>query len=214
MQAAFGGIARILFEAGILTLELLNNELRLLVLESAISGGWWYAPIDTREEIFPGYQGHREEWDELCEQWHGLFAAETAEWHSKLLEKRAADTGSANLVEAISGPASEIKRHGKQQPIYGAAAENSSLARSRKRRDGDPIAEERSGILDAFKARARSQGIIVTDEMVAKAAKKTWNDRTMVTWWKRNDPNCKLPHDRLIRAVLARDPALIWPPKQ
>jgi len=75
----------------------------------------------------------------------------------------------------------------------------------------DPIAEERAALLIAFKAKARKQGIKVTDAMVAKAAKSTWNTRTMVAWWKRNDPNCKPTHDRLIRAVLARVPASIWP---
>jgi hypothetical protein len=47
----------------------------------------------------------------------------------------------------------------------------------------DPIAEERAALLIAFKAKARRHGITVTDAMVAKAAKKTWNTRTMVTWW-------------------------------
>jgi hypothetical protein len=101
MQAAFAGIARVLFDAGILTVELLKNELGLLVLESAISGGWWHAPIDTREEIFPGHYGHREEWNQLCEQWHGMFAAETAEWHSRLLEREAIETPTEKREEPI-----------------------------------------------------------------------------------------------------------------
>jgi hypothetical protein len=69
----------------------------------------------------------------------------------------------------------------------------------------DQIAAERAELLAAFKSKARAQGMKVTDAMVAKAAKKT-----MVTWWKRNDPHCKPVHDRLIRAVLAKDPALLW----
>jgi hypothetical protein len=76
----------------------------------------------------------------------------------------------------------------------------------------DPIAAERTNLLNSFKRKGRSSGLRITDEMVAKAAKDTWNERTMVTWWKRNDKRCKPPHDRLIRAVLSRDPASIWPP--
>jgi hypothetical protein len=77
----------------------------------------------------------------------------------------------------------------------------------------DPIAAERSSAILKFKSRAKAQGIRVTDEMVAKAAKPgKWNTRTMVTWWKRNDKRCERPHDRLIRSVLARDPRSVWPP--
>jgi len=78
----------------------------------------------------------------------------------------------------------------------------------------DTVAMDRAARLTAFKAKGRSQGIRITDEMVAKAAKPgSWNDRTMVTWWKACDPRCKLPHDKKIRAVLERDPSSIWPTK-
>ena len=74
------------------------------------------------------------------------------------------------------------------------------------------LAAERAAILAAFKTKARNQGIKVTDEMVAKATNPgKWNDRTMVTRWKRNDPKCRPIHDRMIRAVLSRDPSSIWP---
>ena len=72
----------------------------------------------------------------------------------------------------------------------------------------DPIAAERDALLTAFKAKGRGLGIRITDEMVAKAAKPgKWNDRTMVTWWKRNDSKSKPPHDKRIRAVLDGDPS-------
>jgi hypothetical protein len=78
----------------------------------------------------------------------------------------------------------------------------------------DPVAVERQQLMKDFKAKARKQRIKVTDEMVAKAAKPgKWNDRTMVTWWKRNDKRCEPLHDRLIRAVLAKDPRSLWSPK-
>lgn len=75
-----------------------------------------------------------------------------------------------------------------------------------------PVVDERRKLLADFKSRGRSAGIRVTDEMIAKAANKRWNDRTMVTWWKRNDPRSTPAHDKMIRAVLAKDPSSIWHP--
>ncbi len=73
-------------------------------------------------------------------------------------------------------------------------------------------ATDRAALLTEFKAKGRSKGIRIADEMVAKAAKPgKWNDRTMVTWWKANNPRCGLPQDKKIRAVLDRDPSSIWP---
>jgi hypothetical protein len=76
----------------------------------------------------------------------------------------------------------------------------------------DPVAQERRAALLEFKAKGKRLGIKITDPMVAQAASPKWNDRTMVTWWKRNDDGCKPFHDRRIRAVLAKDPAIIWQP--
>lgn len=76
----------------------------------------------------------------------------------------------------------------------------------------DAVAMERTTLLTTFKAKGRNARIKITDEMVAKASNPgRWNDRTMVTWWKRNDPRCKPVYDKKIRAVLAREPASIWP---
>ena len=75
----------------------------------------------------------------------------------------------------------------------------------------DTIAAERQMLLNTFKRRGKACGIKITDEMVATAAKSSWNTRTMVTWWKRNDKRCKPIHDRLIRTVLAKHPKSIWP---
>ena len=76
----------------------------------------------------------------------------------------------------------------------------------------DPICADRRDLLLRFKLRGKNIGIQITDEMVAHAANPKWNDRTMVTWWKRNDSRCKQPHDRKIRAVLASDPSSSWTP--
>jgi hypothetical protein len=77
----------------------------------------------------------------------------------------------------------------------------------------DPVAMERAALLTAYKVRGKQQGIHISDAMVAKAANPgKWNERTMVGWWKRNDPRCKLRHDKKIRAVLEREPSSIWSP--
>lgn len=89
MRQAFSGIAKILFMADLLTVEILNRELPLfVVLEAAIAGYWWLTcgPPDTRGEIFPGHFGHADDWQEMNSRWYGLFTAEISEWHSKLLE--------------------------------------------------------------------------------------------------------------------------------
>jgi hypothetical protein len=79
--------------------------------------------------------------------------------------------------------------------------------------EAEQIRRERHGLVTAFKAEGRKKGIRITDEMIAKAANQgRWNDRTMVTWWKRNDPGSGPVHDRKIRAVLNQDPASIWTP--
>jgi uncharacterized protein (DUF1800 family) len=72
---------------------------------------------------------------------------------------------------------------------------------------------ERTGLLRAFKAKGKAQRIKITDEMVAKAANPgKWNERSMVTWWKRNDPRCEVRHDKMIRSVLAKVPSSLWEP--
>ncbi len=90
MRQAFDGIAKILFEAKLLTVEFLENQLRLMVLEAAITGCWW--PTDDREkrvEIFPGYFGYPGAWKRFNERDFVILFELTAEWHSKLLEAEA-----------------------------------------------------------------------------------------------------------------------------
>jgi hypothetical protein len=83
-----------------------------------------------------------------------------------------------------------------------------------KEKEVGTIAKERQSLLLAYKTKGREKGIRITDEMVAKAANPgKWNDRTMVTWWKRDDKRCSHPQDKKIRAVLARDPTSVWPSK-
>ena len=90
MAQAFSGIARVLFHARLLTVELLEKQLRLLVSEAAIAGQWlgryaYRATEEARTEVFAGYLGHASVWKRLEDTFPMLFAAETAEWKSKLL---------------------------------------------------------------------------------------------------------------------------------
>jgi hypothetical protein len=119
----------------------------------------------------------------------------------KGVRKNSADNPRSNQVRPTGPSGADSNRSEEAPPL------------TRTDRTGvDPIAVERKQLLIDFKDRALSQGIKVTDVKVAMAANpKKWHDRTMVTWWKRNDPRCEQPHDRLIRAVLKRDPLEIWP---
>ena len=111
-------------------------------------------------------------------------------------------------------------QHRDSPPVGPAAAGHPTLAGDDQPKNTyrgsqiDPVAAERTALLTEFKARGRAVGIGISDEMVAKAANPgKWNDRTMVTRWKRNDPRFKQPHDKKIRAVLARDPRSVWSSK-
>jgi hypothetical protein len=86
MRIAFKGIAQVLFDAGILTEQLLQNETVQLVWDSAIAGGWWRFASETRENIFPERVGHYWAWRDESRDWQVLFRAEIAEFRAKLLE--------------------------------------------------------------------------------------------------------------------------------
>jgi hypothetical protein len=90
MQEAFSGIAGVLFDAKLLTVQLLEQELCLLLVESGIAGRWFHFPVDeTLTEVFPGYLGHSSVWKRFNEEVPGIFLAETAEWRSRLLTESA-----------------------------------------------------------------------------------------------------------------------------
>jgi hypothetical protein len=93
MQQAFDGIASVLFDAKLLTLKFMEDELRLLVSESAVAGGWLYfAGDEPLTEIFPGYIGHASTWERINEpNLRLIFSAEIAEWHSRILNTLVAE---------------------------------------------------------------------------------------------------------------------------
>ncbi len=68
---------------------------------------------------------------------------------------------------------------------------------------------DRKMLLIAYKQEAKSHGIKINDEMIAKAANPGWNDRTPVKRWKADDPRCTDADDAKIRRVLREKPHLL-----
>jgi hypothetical protein len=84
IQQSFDGIASVLFDAKILTSEVLKNQLPLLLLESAIAAGWLHyaQPLSKiSAEFFQAYPD--------------VFSAEIDEWSAKLLQRDAEENKSA-----------------------------------------------------------------------------------------------------------------------
>ena len=90
MRQAFNGIARVLFDADILTEHILKNELQLFVLKAAVAGDWFWFDSDTRDKT-------------LIARWFGVFAAQVSEWRSKLL-RAATDSTEHALAQSEGRP--------------------------------------------------------------------------------------------------------------
>lgn len=86
MRQAFDGIASVLFEAGILTDDVLSKDLPQLIWDAAIAGGWWRPASETHQGIFPERLGHYWIWRDKSRDWNGLFRAEAVGWEAELLE--------------------------------------------------------------------------------------------------------------------------------
>ena len=93
MRLAFNGIAKVLLEAEILTEQLLESDIPLLVWESAIAGGWWHLASEQPKDIFPEHLGHYWVWREESELGPALFRAEIAHWKAEVLEASVGSTG-------------------------------------------------------------------------------------------------------------------------
>lgn len=70
------------------------------------------------------------------------------------------------------------------------------------------IVEERTSLLRAYKTDGMKRGVRITDKMIAKAARPTWNDRTPIQRWRRNDRRSTPGDDAAIRRVLKEQPHL------
>ena len=125
MRQAFDGIARVLFEAGILTEDLLRKDVQQLVWDSAIAGGWWRRASETCQDIFPEPLGHYWVWRDDSRDWKGLFRAEAREWEARLLESPSREIPDAAIVSietSSSGPADECGDFGSEAQRIAALA--------------------------------------------------------------------------------------------
>ena len=86
MRLAFDGVANVLFSAGILTEDLLRDQIPLFVWDSAIAAGWWRLASETPQDMFREQLGHYWVWREEGKDWQGLFRSETGQWRAQLLE--------------------------------------------------------------------------------------------------------------------------------
>lgn len=112
MRQAFDGIASVLFDAGILTEDLLQTDVPQLVWDSAIAGGWWRLASETCQDIFPERLGHYWVWRDDSGDWKSLFRAEAGEWEAKLLEipSRELPAVSASVTARLAEPQARSQR--------------------------------------------------------------------------------------------------------
>jgi hypothetical protein len=103
MRQAFAGIVKILAEAGILTEELLINEIPELVWDSAIAEGWYRCAAAEPQDIFPEQMGHYWVWRDAERDWKNFFYSETREGRAWLLENafgNLGDSGDSMLADS------------------------------------------------------------------------------------------------------------------
>jgi hypothetical protein len=104
MEQAFGGIAKVLFDAGLLNDNFLGGQLRFLIVESAVRFGWVTVPKDEPlVEAFPGYFGHASSWLDFNSRFQVVFGAEVAEWRAKLLEREVEDARVRRPSQSLPG---------------------------------------------------------------------------------------------------------------
>jgi hypothetical protein len=115
LAQAFRGIAEILWSRGLITVEVLENQLPLFILEAALAGEWSWIykrrELSDREEIFPGYLGHAQLWFSFSEDsnYGRVFDGEIAHWKSRLLDEQIAEAqramhDSSPVIPAVPSP--------------------------------------------------------------------------------------------------------------
>jgi hypothetical protein len=115
MRFAFDGVAKALFDAGILTRQHLRHEIPQLVWDSAIAGEWYRFASETPARIFPEQIGHYHVWRDEAKDWKGLFRAETTKWLAELLEA-SAETPKAESPAQPDSPAAAAHGPGRGRP--------------------------------------------------------------------------------------------------
>lgn len=126
MRQAFEGIAQVLWDAGILTQDLLRHEIAELVWDSAVAGGWWRRASETRQDIFPEQLGHHWVWREDSRESKELFRAETRAWEARLLEAPERETLGAR-ASLPTAPAANPNKANLPSAKASAAPESASL---------------------------------------------------------------------------------------
>ncbi len=75
MKLAFDGVAKTLFDAGILTRKNLQQEIPILIWDAATAGGWYRFASETPKRIFAERIGHYFVWRDDTKDWNALFRA-------------------------------------------------------------------------------------------------------------------------------------------
>ncbi len=183
MRQAFDGIARVLFEAGILTEDLLRKDVQQLVWDSAIAGGWWRRASETCQDIFPEPLGHYWVWRDDSRDWKGLFRAEAREWEARLLESPSREIPDAAIVSieaGSSGPAEEGGDFGSEaQRIAALAAykkmwgcSEAGLARAANVDPADLSKWKKNRLPVVSDKKARIERVLKNNEKPVPAAKR------------------------------------------
>jgi hypothetical protein len=92
MRLAFDLVARVLFDAGLLTGQLLATDIPLLVWDAAIAGGWWRLASETPQDMFHEGLGHYWVWRDESRDWNQLYTVGASEWRAALLDVSAEET--------------------------------------------------------------------------------------------------------------------------
>lgn len=111
MEESFDGIARVLFDANLLSDAFLGGPLRVLIIEFALRAKWLIGPVISGKlqqnpiEAFPGYWAHPGPWIAFNSSFKFVFGAPLADWRARLLEREAMQTARPNIQEGICVPA-------------------------------------------------------------------------------------------------------------
>ena len=100
MRILLGDLAKSLFNAKILTEQILAEELPVLVWDTAIAAAWWHRASETRTDIFPEPMGHYWVWLGEDEDWSNLFRAPIQHWRAELQDVPSGSPANAGPSEA------------------------------------------------------------------------------------------------------------------
>jgi len=113
MKAAFAGVAKLLFGAGLLTTDILQKDLPIMVWEAAIAAGWYRFAAESPSTIFPEKIGRYHVWCDPNGDWSNLFHVETQEWLARLMEH---STSSQQEERQNGGAALKDTNESRQSP--------------------------------------------------------------------------------------------------